>query len=115
MLLVALGLYSVVACSVNQRTQEIGTRIAVGATRRDVLALVLKRGLPPVALGLTLGLGASVVVNGLLQPQLVRVSAVDPITLAAATVILVLVAVLGSLVPARRAMRVDPIVALRHL
>jgi predicted permease len=114
LLLASIGLYTVVANSVGQRTQEIGVRLAVGAEARDILALVCREGLPPVGLGLTAGLAASVAVNRILASALVQVSPADPLSLVAASVALVVAAMLGCLIPARRAMLVDPIVALRH-
>ncbi|HEY4360436.1 MAG TPA: ABC transporter permease [Bryobacteraceae bacterium] len=113
LLLASLGLYAVIAHSVTQRTQEIGIRIAIGASARDILQLILRQGAPPLALGLALGLAASLAVNRLLQSMLVQVSPADPTAFAAATGILILAAALGCLIPARRAMRVDPVVALR--
>jgi putative ABC transport system permease protein len=114
LLLASVGLYAVVAHSVGERTQEIGVRIAIGATTRDVLSLVLAQGMRPVGIGLAIGLTASFGVTPLLQSQLVRVSAIDPLTLAITTLVLVVAALVGCAVPARRAMRVDPVVALRH-
>jgi ABC-type antimicrobial peptide transport system permease subunit len=114
LLLASIGLYTVVANSVGQRTQEIGVRLAVGAEARDILALVCREGLPPVGLGLTIGLAASVAVNRILASALVQVSPADPLSLVAASVALVVAAMLGCLIPARRAILVDPIVALRH-
>ena len=114
LLLASIGLYSVVAHSIRQRTQEIGIRMAMGATARDVLELVLKQGMLPLGMGLIIGLAASLAVNRLLAAELVQVSPSDPLALAAASATLVLSAALGCLIPARRAMRVDPVVALRH-
>jgi ABC-type antimicrobial peptide transport system permease subunit len=114
LLLASIGLYTVVAHSVGQRTQEIGVRMAIGAEARDILALVCRQGLLPVGLGLTVGLAASLAVNRVLASALVQVSPADPVSLAVATGALVAAATLGCLVPARRAMRVDPIAALRH-
>jgi putative ABC transport system permease protein len=112
--LASMGLYAVVASAVHRRTQEIGIRIAIGATAPDVLKLVFMQGMLPSAIGLTIGLAASFAVTPLLKTQLVRVSPVDPITLLAATTVLIVAAMLGCVIPAWRAMRVDPIVALRH-
>ena len=110
----SIGLYTVIAHSVSQRTQEIGIRIAIGATARDILKLVFAQGMLPLAIGLTIGLAASLAVNRLLQSMLVQVSPADPITLAVVSAVLVLSAALGCLIPARRAMRVDPLVALKY-
>ena len=113
LLLASIGLYAVIAHAVSQRTQEIGIRTAVGATARDVLALVFKQGLLPVGIGLTMGLGAAVVVTPILRSQLVQVSPTDPLTLAIASAVLIVAAALGCLLPALRAMRINPMVALR--
>jgi predicted permease len=114
LLLASIGLYTVVAHSVRQRTQEIGVRITLGATARDILALVCRQGLLPSALGLTIGLVASLGVNRVLASQLVQVSPWDPATLAIAALTMSVAAGFGCLIPALRAMRVDPIDALRH-
>jgi putative ABC transport system permease protein len=114
LLLASIGLYAVVTHSVSQRTQEIGVRIAIGATTRDILALVLAQGLLPPGIGLTIGLAASLAVTPILKSQLVRVSPADPISLVFTCAVLVLSATLGCWIPARRAMGVDPVVALRH-
>lgn len=114
LLLASIGLYTVIAHAVSQRTQEIGVRMAIGATTRDILGLVFVQGMIPLGIGLAIGLAASLGVNRLLQSMLIQVSPSDPITLAAASAVLILAAALGCLVPALRAMRVDPVVALRH-
>ena len=114
LLLASIGLYTVIAHSVSQRTQEIGVRIAIGGTPRDILKLVFRQGMLPLAIGLTVGLAASFAVNRLLQSMLVQVSPADPITLVVASAMLILAGTLGCLIPARRAMRVDPVVALRN-
>ena len=114
LLLASVGLYTVIAHSVSQRTQEIGIRMAIGATAGDIRRLVFLQGMLPLATGLAVGLAASFVVNRLLKSMLVNVSPADPITLAIASAALILSAALGCLIPARRAMRVDPLVALRH-
>jgi putative ABC transport system permease protein len=114
LLLASVGLYAVIAHSVNQRTQEIGVRMAVGATARDILQLVLRQGMLPMGIGLCIGLVGSIAVNRLLRAELVHVSPSDPITLIVASAALAFSATLGCLIPARRAMRVDPVIALRH-
>jgi putative ABC transport system permease protein len=114
LLLAVVGLYAVIAHSVGQQTQEIGIRTALGATARDILKLVVREGMLPVGIGLAVGLAASPAVNQILKSQLVHVSPADPITLVVASTTLILSAGLGCLIPARRAMRVDPVVALRH-
>jgi ABC-type antimicrobial peptide transport system permease subunit len=88
--------------------------MAIGATAEDIWRLMFREGMAPVVVGLTLGLVASFAVNRLLQSQLVGVSPYDPVTLATAHAVLILVALLACHVPARRALRVDPAVALRH-
>ena len=113
LLLASIGLYAVVAHSVSQRTQEIGIRAAMGATSRDIVALVIRQGLLPVSIGLAVGLAAALAVMPFLRSQLVGVSPIDPIAFAAATAVLAFAAILGCWIPARRASRVDPVVALR--
>jgi putative ABC transport system permease protein len=109
LLLAAVGLYGVMACSVSQRTREIGVRMALGATPRSVLGLVLREGSVLVAIGLAIGLGAALSLSRILQSMLFGVDARDPMVFAAVPVILATVAVVAMLVPARRAIRVDPI------
>ena len=112
LLLAAVGIYGVVAFSVGLRTREIAVRLALGATPRDVTRLVLREGLGPVLAGLALGLIGAVAAGRALGSVLFGVGAVDPPTLTAMAVLLLLVAVLASVVPARRAVRVDPSRAL---
>ena len=114
LLLASIGLYAVIAHSVSQRTQELGIRTAIGATAGDVLKLVVQRSLLHVALGLALGLAAWWMIARVLKSELVQASPVDPLTLAMVAAVLILCAILGCLIPARRAMRVDPAFALRH-
>ncbi len=114
MLLAAVGLYAVIAHSVGQRTKEIGIRMAIGAAAEDIRGMVLRDGMLPAATGMIAGLAASFAVNRILQSQLVGVSPYDPLTMAGAPVALILVALLACQIPARRAMNVDPAVALRH-
>jgi predicted permease len=114
LLLAAVGLYAVIAHSVSQRTKEIGIRIAIGAAAEDIRRMVLRGAMWPVAIGMILGLAASLGVNRILQSQLVGVSPYDPITMACAPVVLILVALLACQIPARRAMRVDPVMTLRY-
>src|SRR5207247_6109856 len=104
----------VIAHSVGQRTKEIGIRMAIGAAAQNVRRMVLREGMAPVVMGTILGLAASIAVNRILQTQLVGVSPYDPVTMAGAPVVLIAVALLACDVPARRAMHVDPVVALRH-
>jgi putative ABC transport system permease protein len=111
--LAAIGLYGVIAYSVAQRTQEIGIRMAVGAQRRDVLQLVLSGGLKLVALGIALGLAGAFALTRVLETMLFGVTAHDPVVFAGNAMLLIVVAGLACAVPALRATRVDPIVALR--
>jgi putative ABC transport system permease protein len=114
LLLAATGLYAVIARSVYQRTKEIGVRMAIGAEEGDIRRMVLRQGLLSVWMGMLIGLAAGVAVNRVLQSQLVGVSPYDPLTMIGAPVLLTAVALLACEVPARRALRVEPVVALRH-
>jgi putative ABC transport system permease protein len=113
-LLAIVGIYGVLACVVAQRTQEIGVRLALGAQRGQVLALVLRRGVWLAALGVAVGLGGATGGTRLLQGLLFGVTALDAATLSAVALTFIGVAAVASFVPARRATRVDPVVALRH-
>ena len=114
LILAVVGLYAVIAHSVSQRTKEIGVRIAIGAASHDIRRLIFREGMRPVALGLIVGLTVSLAVNRILQSQLVGVSPYDPVTLATAPAVLILVALLACQLPSQRALRIDPAVALRH-
>ena len=114
LLLAAIGLYGVIAYNVAQRTREIGIRMALGAHRWDVLALVLRRGFKLTALGLALGISVSIAAGHLVTRLLFGIAPTDTTTLAAVAVLSMLVAFLATCVPARRAARVDPLVALRY-
>jgi predicted permease len=111
--LAALGLYGVIAFSVVQRTQEIGIRVAIGAQRRDILRLVLRSGLRLVVIGLALGLVAAFVLTRVLGSLLYGVTAHDPLAFVGNAALLFVVATVACLLPALRATRVDPMVALR--
>jgi putative ABC transport system permease protein len=113
LLLASIGIYGAVAYSVEQRTGEIGVRMALGAQTRDVLRLIVKQGMRPVVVGLAIGIASAFAIGRLLTSQLYEVSAHNPALLAGATVLLAAIALIACLVPARRAAHVDPIQALR--
>jgi putative ABC transport system permease protein len=112
-LLAVVGVYGVLAYAVEQRTQEIGVRMALGAQRRQVLALVMRRGLVLTLVGLTLGTAAAVAGSQILQALLFGITPLDASTYATVVLLFFAVALLAAYLPARRAMRVDPLVALR--
>ena len=114
LLLAAIGLYAVIMHSVTQRTQEIGLRIAIGATTGDIRWLVVREGVRTVGLGLAIGVAVSLFVNRLLVSSLVQVSPADPGTYTVVCTTLVLSTAIGCWLPARRAMRLDPVVALQQ-
>ena len=111
--LAAIGLYGVMSYSVSQRTREIGVRLALGADSRGVVGMVLRHGLRLTAIGLLVGGVLSLGAGFLLRSQLFGLSPADPVTFGGLALVLAVVATGASLVPARRAARVDPIVALR--
>jgi putative ABC transport system permease protein len=113
LLLAAVGLYGVISHAVSQRTREIGIRMALGASRGTVLQLIVGRGLTLTLAGTVAGLAMAVAVVRLFASLLVGVSATNVPTYAVSGLLLLVVGALASYVPARRAMRVDPVVALR--
>jgi ABC-type antimicrobial peptide transport system permease subunit len=114
LLLVAVGIYGVLAYTVAQQTREIAIRLAVGGERRDILRLVMRRGLSLVVVGAVLGVVSSVGTNRLLESQLWRTSPHDPGALAAMVALIAAVGFVACLVPALRAMRIEPMSALRQ-
>jgi putative ABC transport system permease protein len=114
LLLAAIGIFSVMAYSVSLQTHEIGVRMALGAQRGAVLKMVLRRGSALIGTGIAVGEVVSFVLTHLIQNQLWGVSAHDPVTLGGVVAVLIAVGVAACLVPARRATRVDPMVALRY-
>jgi putative ABC transport system permease protein len=111
--LAAVGIYGVMSYSVSRRTHEIGIRIALGADPRSIVGIVLRQGLSLVAIGASAGLVVAFVLTRLMRGILYGVAPTDALTFGAVTALLVAVAVVASLVPARRATRVDPLEALR--
>jgi putative ABC transport system permease protein len=114
LVLAAVGIYGVMAYFVSQRTREMGIRIALGAQWRDVLTLILKNGMLLVTIGLTIGLAGALALTRLMTTLLFEVSPTDPVTFGAVAVSVILAALLACYVPARRATKVDPLIALRH-
>ena len=113
-LLSSIGLYATIAYSVSRRTRELGARLAMGATRRDIMRLVLTQAVRVTAIGLAIGLGLAIGAAQLFGTLLVGVRPVDPATLIAVTLLLSGIAIVASYGPARRAARLDPLQALRY-
>jgi predicted permease len=114
LLLAALGIYGVISYIVNERTRDIGIRLALGAQRGKIMGMILRQGLGLAIAGAALGLAGSVIVSHLMAGLLYGVSPTDLLTFAGVTVVLTVVALAACYIPARRAMRVDPMIALRH-
>jgi predicted permease len=113
-ILAAVGLYGLISYSVNQRAHEIGIRMALGASRRDILRLVLGYGLKLSLIGIVIGVVGAFALTRVISSLLFNVSATDPVTFIGMALLLLIVALLASLIPARRAMNVHPMVALRY-
>ena len=112
--LACIGLYGLLSYAVARRTKEIGIRMALGAERRAVLKMVLREGMLLTMVGIGLGLALGAALTRLISSQLYNLSPTDPATFTTVSLFLTLVALAASYIPARRAMRVDPIVALRY-
>ena len=113
-LLAAAGIYGVMSLNVNSRVQEFGIRTALGARPRDVLGLVLKNGMRLAVVGIALGVGGALWLTRFLESLLFGVKPIDPPTFAASVLLLAAVALLACYMPARRATKIDPMVALRY-
>ena len=111
--LASLGLHGVIADSVSQRTREIGIRMATGGTPLDIIRLVFAQGMRQIAVGLAVGLLAAFAVTRVLRAVLIGISPNDPLTFVLVVLVLISAAAFGCAIPARRAVRVDPVVALR--
>jgi predicted permease len=114
LLLAVVGIYSVMSYSVSRRTHEIGIRVALGARRSDVLMLVVRQGLELALIGSAIGIAGALLLSRLMSSQLYSVSPTDPVTFVAVSVLLTVVALAACYIPARRALQVDPMVALRY-
>jgi len=114
LLLAALGIYGTISYLVSERTHEIGIRLALGAKRSEIMRMILRQGLALAIAGAALGLLGALIVSHLMAGLLYRVSPTDPLTFVGVTFVLTAVALAASYIPAMRAMRVDPLVALRY-
>jgi putative ABC transport system permease protein len=114
LVMAAVGIYGVMSYSVSRRTHEIGIRISLGASRNDVFRLVVRQGMVLALVGLAAGIAGALLLSRLMVKVLYGVRPIDPITFAGVTLLLTVVALAANYIPARRAMQVDPIAALRH-
>jgi ABC-type antimicrobial peptide transport system permease subunit len=113
LLLAAVGIYGVIAYAVQQRSREIGIRVALGATRENVLSMVLRDGLVLVLAGVAIGTFGAVALTGVLRTLLYDVSATDPVTFVVVPLLLLATGLLACAIPARRAVRLDPMLSIR--
>jgi len=113
LLLSVVGIYGVIACSVGQRTREFGIRMALGARQDQLLLMVLSESVRTLAIGLTIGVAGALTVARLVRSLLFGIGPADPLTLSLMAAILLLAALIASYVPARRAVKIDPMVVLR--
>jgi putative ABC transport system permease protein len=113
LLLSVVGIYGVIAYSVGQRTHEFGIRMALGAQRHQLLFLVMRQNVCTLAVGLTVGVGGAIAVTRLMGSLLFGIGPADPLTLSSMATVLMMVALIASYIPARRAAEVDPMAALR--
>jgi ABC-type antimicrobial peptide transport system permease subunit len=111
--LATIGIYGVMAYLVNQGTRELGIRIALGASPRNILSLVLRQGVALAFSGVTIGLASALLLTRLIRSLLFGVEATDPITFAGFSLLLAMITLLASYIPARRAARIDPLISLR--
>jgi putative ABC transport system permease protein len=114
LLLAVLGIYSVMSYAVSRRTNEIGIRVALGASRGDVLVLIVRQALLLALVGSVIGIVGALSLSRLMASQLYGVRPTDPVTFVAVAALLMIVSLAASYIPARRAMRVDPMIALRY-
>jgi ABC-type antimicrobial peptide transport system permease subunit len=114
LIMAVVGVYGVMSHSVTQRTSEIGIRVAFGATARNILAIVLSQGLTVIGLGLVVGLAASLAATRIISSSLYGITATDPATFTVVVLTLFVIACVACYVPARRALKVDPVVAMQH-